>query len=157
MGVAPLLTQGQVARVRQVPTPPLPLAQVGAAPKQLPATLGVRTSAPGCGEWLPAAVISAAAGRLGDAHLCVSVSVQVTPAGLAPQTVSGCPALSPASANGRKALSSSMNPGPRQVLCSAAAQTLPLQVFVCLCHMIWQLLAPPPLLQGWPLPAPPRW
>lgn len=50
MGVSPVLTQGQVARVRQVPTPPLPLAQLGAAPPQLSATLGLRMSAPGSGQ-----------------------------------------------------------------------------------------------------------
>lgn len=50
LGVSPVLTQGQVARVRQVPTPPLPLAQLGAAPPQLSATLGLRMSAPGSGQ-----------------------------------------------------------------------------------------------------------
>lgn len=50
MGVTPVLTQGQVARVRQVPTPPLPQAQLGAAPPQLSATLGLRMSAPGSGQ-----------------------------------------------------------------------------------------------------------
>lgn len=56
MGVSPVLAQGQVARLRQVPTPPLPLAQLGAAPKQLPAALAVRTSAPGSGQWRQAGV-----------------------------------------------------------------------------------------------------
>lgn len=50
MAVSPVLTQGQVARVRQVPTPPVPLAQLGAAPPQLSATLGLRMSAPGSGQ-----------------------------------------------------------------------------------------------------------
>lgn len=52
--MAPVLTQGQVTRVRQVPTPPLPLAQLGAAPKQL--SLTVHTSAPGPGQWQRAGV-----------------------------------------------------------------------------------------------------
>lgn len=52
LGVAPVLTQGQLTRVRQVPTPPLPLARLGAAPKQLT----VHTSAPGPGQWQRAGV-----------------------------------------------------------------------------------------------------
>lgn len=58
MGVSPVLAQGQVARVRQVPTPPVPLAQLGAAPKQLPAALSLRTSAAAPGEWQQAGVIT---------------------------------------------------------------------------------------------------
>lgn len=50
MGMSSVLTQGQVARVRQVPTPPLPLAQLGTAPQQLSATLAMRMSAPGSGQ-----------------------------------------------------------------------------------------------------------
>ena len=96
-----------------------------------------------------------AAGALVDARLCVSGGVQVTPAGPAPQSVAGCPALSPASANGRPALS--RTPGPGLVPASTATQMLTLYLFVSLCHMIWQLLAPPPLLQAWPPPTPPRW
>lgn len=50
VGVSPVLTQGPVARVRQVPTPPLPLAQLGTAPKKLSAPLAMCTSAPECGQ-----------------------------------------------------------------------------------------------------------
>lgn len=94
MGVSPVLTQGPVARVRQVPAPPLPPAQLGTGPKQLSAPLGMCSSAPESGQrQQPCVVTNKRVGPLTSIWLYFSPRPDDPAGWTGPADVAGLPRL----------------------------------------------------------------